>query len=90
MTDILYKKEQLQQRKKNASNKRYKQRTMYKLISLQDNTIMEFSKKKNIIDYLKLNYDQVKVLITRRIKRGSYQKDFLFIFDNYKIIKEYR
>jgi hypothetical protein len=90
LTDILYKKEQLQQRKKNASNKRYKQRTMYKLISLQDNTIMEFSKKKNIIDYLKLNYDQVKVLITRRIKRGSYQKDFLFIFDNYKIIKEYR
>jgi group I intron endonuclease len=90
LTDILYKKEQLQQRKKNASNKRCKQRTMYKLISLQDNTIMEFSKKKNIIDYLKLNYDQVKVLITRRIKRGSYQKDFLFIFDNYKIIKEYR
>ena len=81
LCDILSKKKQLQER--NQKRKQPKQQTVYRLLYLKNNSIQEFATKKSIIAHLNINYDQINILCSRKIRRSSYDQYFLSIFDSY-------
>jgi len=91
LNQILKHKENCEIRKRkilNSKTQQYK-RNIFKVINLKDESLLTtFYKIKDIIKYFNINYDQVRILQTRKIRRSNYTSNFLALFDSFKIVKD--
>jgi group I intron endonuclease len=72
---------------KSKLKKDRKIKTVYKLLNKENNIEIQFNNIKNIIKHLNINYDQVRILQTRKIYRNCYCNEFLNIYDKYILTK---